>query len=767
MKEPFIRISFIFLFFLFFCPFIVKSQTVGLVLSGGGAKGMAHIGVIKALEENGIPISYITGTSMGAIIGGLYAAGYSTDEMEAIFFNPNFENWIKGRIDEKYVYQFKKDPPNSSWIGFRFDVDSTQFSPTIPVNFVAPVQMDFAFLEIFSGVEAISNENFDSLFVPFRCIATDITKGEELIFRTGHLKDAIRASMTFPFYFRPISINNSLLYDGGMTNNFPADVMCQDFKPDYIIGVTVAKPNQAPSDENLISVVTNMLMNKETYTLKNISCNGIIISPNVPSLNVTDFSHSRELIQIGYQAALDSLPQIKEFITDSVPYTEVMEKRSAFKKKIPDIYISEIEIQGLNKIQADYIKEEILKPQELLSLKSFKSRYFKLISEDYIANVYPSLSIDQETKTYKAVLDVTKEKPFKLNFGGYISANAYTTLFLQFKYYLWQHQVISVSLDTYFGRYYNSAIASFRLTRLQRKPFDQTFSLGYSRWDYFNTYRIFVGSETPSYLVHEETILNYKISHLIKHCSRITGNLTFLATSDKYYWNNAYTQEDSRDRNQAFMVRPNIVYEHSTIDFRYFATKGFRVRTELAYFAGFEVNKPGSTSPQTEGTTTFRNWFSFNGEIEKVFKVAKFYRLGLSAHLAWSNLPMFESFNATKLRANYYAPTHESSMAYLPNYRDPIFMAGGITNTFFLYKRLQFRLEGYYYQPVISILRGGLNDAYAGIPFEKHAFIVYSSIAYATKLGPVAINLSWYSNNNPNFMFNISFGYLFFNNKVF
>ncbi len=745
----------------------LKGQKVGLVLSGGGAKGMAHIGAIRALEENGIPIDYISGTSMGAIIGGLYAAGYSTEEMEEIFFNPQFENWIKGRIDEEHTYHFKREGPNSSWIGFRFNVDSTRFSPTIPVNFVAPVEMDIAFLEIFGGVEAVSRQNFDSLFVPFRCIATDITNNKEVVFRSGFLKDAIRASMTFPFYFRPTSINNNLLYDGGMVNNFPSDIMQEDFKPDYIIGITVAKPNEPPSDENLISVLINMLMNQETYTLKN-SSHGIIIHPNVPQLSVTDFSRSKELMEIGYQAVMENMAEIKDCVWDSVPQCEIMQRREIFKKRIPEIVIDKLEIQGLNKMQADYVKEEMLRSGEAISLKTFKNRYFRLIAEDYIAHVYPYIAVNPESEKFEVVLDITKQKPFKLDFGGYISANAYTTLFLQFKYDMWAaHQLMEVRLEAYFGRYYNSAIAAFRLTRLQGRPVDQTFSLGYSRWNYFNTYRVFVGSETPSYLIHEEILFNYKVSHLIKNKSMIAGNLTFFGVNDKYYWNNVYTQEDSRDRNHVYMLRPSFVYEYNTTDFRYFATKGFRVKAQLDYFAGVEINKPGSTSPQTEGSTHFRNWFALNGEIEKIFRVAKFYRLGLSGHFAWSNLPMFESYNATKLRANYYAPTHESTMTYLPNYRDPFFLAGGLSNIFLLYRKLQFRLDGYYYQPIISVLRDGTNRAYSSNPFEKYAVMAYASVAYVTKLGPVSVNLSWYSNNNPNWMFNISFGYLFFNNKIF
>jgi len=763
MKIQIIKVLFI---FSFFSVAVMQGQTVGLVLSGGGSKGMAHIGAIRALEENGIPINYIAGTSMGAIIGGLYASGYSTDEMEELFLTPDFENIIKGNIGEKYVYHFRQEVSNSTWIGFRFDVDSAQFSPTIPVNFVLPAQMDFAFFEIFSRMDAVSNRNFDSLFVPFRCVATDIANNQEVVLKNGYLKDAIRASMTFPFYFRPISINNSMLYDGGMTNNFPTDVMYKDFNPDYIIGIAASRPNESPSDENLISVITNMLMYNESYTLKG-SSNGIVIHPNVPTLSVTDFKHTTELIQCGYQTVMDSLPRIREFVKDSISYEEIKEKRAKFKEKIPDIVIDGIEVIGLNKIQSDYIKEATMEPQESLSLNTFKNRYFKLISKDYIAHVYPSLFLDSASKTYKAVLHIASEKPFKLNIGGYISANAYTTMFLQLKYYVWTKRVYTLGLDAYFGIYYNSVLGSFGLTRTHKKPFDHTFSVGYSRWNYFNTYRIFIGNETPTYLVHEETMANYNITYLIRRRSRVMGNVTMAMINDRYYWNNAYTQTDTRDKNQMYLLRPNVIFEYSTIDFRYFATRGLRVKTELAYYIGDERNKPGSTAPNQESTIHFRDWFAFNGEVEKIFRLAKFYRLGLSSHLAWSNLPMFKSFNATKLRANHYAPTHESNMAYLPYYRDPVFMAGGISNVFLLYRKLQLRLEGYYYQPVVSILRSGTNEAYTESLFAKRAFIASASLAYATKSGPFSINVSWYSTNTPNYMFNISFGYLLFENRVF
>ncbi len=202
---------FIIWFTLFVFAFSATAQKVGLVLSGGGAKGVTHIGVIRALEEDGIPIDYITGTSMGAIIGGLYASGYSPDEMEALLTSPDFYYWVSGSIDEKYTYFFKKTRPDASWAEFRFRIDSI-LTPSIPSNIVSPVLMDFAFMKIFAGASAAANYNFDSLMVPFRCMASDIALTESVILSKGDLGSSIRASMTFPFYFKPIRIDGRLLF---------------------------------------------------------------------------------------------------------------------------------------------------------------------------------------------------------------------------------------------------------------------------------------------------------------------------------------------------------------------------------------------------------------------------------------------------------------------------------------------------------------------------------------------------------------------------
>ena len=195
---------------------IVSAQKVGLVLSGGGAKGAAHIGVIKALEENNIPIDYITGTSIGAIIGSLYAMGYSPEEMLELMLSKEFSYWQTGTVEEQYTYYFKEPYPTPEFAHFSIDMsDSLQIKASfLPQSLINPIQMNQAFMALFSQATAKAGWNFDNLFVPFRCVASDIYTKKPIIFKNGDLGDAVRASMNFPvfynfFFIFPVSHSQS------------------------------------------------------------------------------------------------------------------------------------------------------------------------------------------------------------------------------------------------------------------------------------------------------------------------------------------------------------------------------------------------------------------------------------------------------------------------------------------------------------------------------------------------------------------------------
>lgn len=291
---------------------VIQAQKVGLVLSGGGAKGLTHIGIIRALEENNIPIDYIAGTSMGAIIGSLYAMGYSPDDMEKLLKSEEFKRWYSGNIEEKYIYYFKKNPPTPEFINIRVSLRNplhkvkTQFLPSSVVN---PLQMNLAFVQLFGQATAACQNNFDKLFVPFRCVASDVYNKRPIIFSKGDLGDAVRASMSFPAMFKPIEIDSILAYDGGIYNNFPVDVMMNDFHPDILIGSVVSSNPGKPKEGDIMGQLENMIMQKTNYEIPDSL--GILMTFKYTDVNLMDFDRYDELHDNGYKRAIELMDSIK------------------------------------------------------------------------------------------------------------------------------------------------------------------------------------------------------------------------------------------------------------------------------------------------------------------------------------------------------------------------------------------------------------------------------------------------------------------------
>jgi NTE family protein len=348
MKKRF----FILLFSLCVLPSLF-AQKVGLVMSGGGAKGITHIGVIKALEENNIPIDYVAGTSMGAIVGGMYAMGFSPEQMIAVLKSNDFKNWSTGEVELNYKYYYRNaDPkPNFAEIPFRANkIDSIDFKSTIlPTNLVSPRQMNFAFVQLCAQANAVAGGDFDKLFVPFRCVASDIYNREAVVLRNGVLGDAIRASMTFPFMYKPIVVDGRLLFDGGIFNNFPVDVMRNDFKPDVMIGSVVAKNPSRPDQSDIIMQVQNMIMTKTDYSIP--SKEGLLFSFNSSTYKMFDFNKVDELVQMGYDSIMKHMDEIKARIPRRVTPEETAARRQEFRNRYPEFKFQHVTVEGVDTLQ--------------------------------------------------------------------------------------------------------------------------------------------------------------------------------------------------------------------------------------------------------------------------------------------------------------------------------------------------------------------------------------------------------------------------------
>jgi len=740
-----------------------NAQKVALVLSGGGAKGAAHIGVIRALEEEGIPIDYIAGTSAGAIVGGLYAAGYSPDEIERLFLSPEFKNWSVGDIEDKYIYYFKVKNPNPSWLTLKFDWDSI-INPFIPINLIPPYQMDFAFLEYFAGANAQANGNFDSLFVPFRCIATNLRTNQGEPQRGGNLGEAIRASMTFPFFFRPITINGDVMYDGGMKNNFPADVADQDFNPDIIIGSKVAVGNKTPRTDDIMSILENMLMINNGY---NISCvSGILIEPKVEDVSVIDFSQSPNFIRNGYIAAKEKMPQIKQFVTDSVPYWNTTLRRNAYRKKIPPLIVNTIKVAGVNEVQSNYLNKLLTNNSTSATLEDVKTEYFKLISDDKLAHIFPRLIYNKTNGKFDLLLDVEKDKNFEFLLGGNISSNAINTIFTELRYKQFGIQGLNILGNAYLGRFYNSALASVRMEYPQKRPFYQEINIGFNQFNYFNTSRSFFGDEAPSYLKQNENYINFNIGFPSTNKAKWEIGITVAGLSDDYYQSNTYTREDQYDENDLDLIKPYISYELNTQKNQYYSNQGVFLNTKLYLINGKERNKPGTTGTYHTEESKSHNWVGFRMKYANFIPYSKRITFGLYSDICLSTQELFSTYTASKFRAPQFNPIPELSTQFLPTFRDYNFVSIGLKGIYNIAPKIDFRLEGYIYQAIQNIKKEETGKPKLSAYFESQYFILSAIGVYNTRFGPLSLSLNYLQGSQPPFSATLNFGYILFNRRA-
>lgn len=279
---------------------------IGLALSGGGARGGAHIGVLRALEELHVPIDYIAGTSMGAIVGGYYAAGYSPEEIEDLLRNTDWPGAFSDEPERSGVTMRKKDLDADLLIPHRLGFNRGKLQ--LPLGMLEGQKLDQIFQRALLPVRDI--RDFDRLRIPFRALATDLATGAEVVLGHGSLADAIRASMSIPGIFAPVVLNDRLLVDGGMSNNLPINVV-REMGADIVIAVDISSPlltrQQLDSVLTVTEQLSNFLTRKNTeQQLSTLGPRDILLVPWLGDFSTTDFLQALSLVDEGHKAVMIS-----------------------------------------------------------------------------------------------------------------------------------------------------------------------------------------------------------------------------------------------------------------------------------------------------------------------------------------------------------------------------------------------------------------------------------------------------------------------------
>lgn len=328
----------------------IESPKVGLVLSGGGAKGLAHIGALKVIDEAGIKIDYIGGTSMGAIVGALYASGYSAKELDSIFKVTDFSKLIQDNVPRGAKTFYEKDDSERYALGLPF----TNFNVSFPEAISGGQNIYNELVRLLFHVKDI--QDFKRLPIPFLCIATNVETGEEVLLDDGYLPEAIMASGTFPSLFEPSEIEGEILIDGGVVNNYPIDQV-REMGANLIIGVDV---QHGLATRESLSSATEILLQINNYRTVNdmkdkIDKTDIYIRPDIDDFSVIDFDRSQEIVEVGERAAYTKFEELKQV---SQNQNLVLDNKDRIRVK-DSLTINRLIIKGNDRYTRGYIKGKL------------------------------------------------------------------------------------------------------------------------------------------------------------------------------------------------------------------------------------------------------------------------------------------------------------------------------------------------------------------------------------------------------------------------
>ncbi len=751
--------------FFFICYNSVHSQKVGLVLSGGGAKGLAHIGVIKALEENDIPIDYITGTSMGAIIGALYASGYTPDEMEAIIYTEEFRSWSTGRIPDKYQYFYKNMYSNSRMISFQFSRLDSVTSPVFPTNIVPTHSMDLGLLELFAQSSAAALYDFDNLMIPFRCVASDVHANQAIIMKDGDLSSAIRASMTYPFFFNPIEVNGILLFDGGIHNNFPFDIMIEDFAPELMIGSKVSANAPPPTRDNIRSQIENMITAQTDYDIERAG--GILIDSDIMDVGILDFHLARGIITIGYNTTMKNIDRIRSRVERRVPLEDLMDKRQAFKEDLPPMIFQNIYVSGTNRYQIDYVIRSIRQEEEYFTIDRLRAEYFKLVADDKITSIYPRAIYNIQTGIFDLHLDLESENRIEIQLGGNISSTSINQGFASVEYKYLGRNAYNLEGNIYFGRLYSSVLARGRIEYPGALPIFGDIGITLNRWDYFTSRNDpFFEDVRPSYLIQYDGNIRIRAGAPVGVNGLAQAGYTIGSISDRYYQTTTFLKSDTTDKTDFNVNAVSFMYEMNTLNYLQFPTRGRNTIVQFQFVRGTESFTPGSTSALLSSQTRDHYYLQMNAGYNRYIRINPVFTLGVSGEVMASTQSFFSNYTSTLLNAPAFQPFPHSHTIFLENYRAHSYAGLGLIPLLNIRDNFHFRLEVYLFQPYEKIAADDMLRGYYLDRFRHRHFLGSAGLVYQTPIGPASISGNYYENSGQSFYVLFNFGYILFNNKT-
>lgn len=632
---------------------------VGLVLSGGGAKGIAHIGVIQALEDNDIPIDYITGTSMGAIVGSLYAAGLTPAEMIELIASPGFTGWSTGQIDPDYLYFFLSQQQTPSLIKINLGKDSTRIKSVLPMSLINPIPMNMAFLDIYSRYTAQCGGDFDRLFVPFRCVTSDVYAKHKVVLGKGSLADAVRMSMSFPMIFEPIEIDGVPMYDGGIYDNYPVDVMVDEFNPPLLIGVNVGSKDAPPSSRNPMSQLEEMIMQSNDYPFP--TDRGVNIRIDLDRFGLLDFGKYQQIYDVGYKRGLEMIDSIRMKIKSVAPQAEVRRRRDAFKRATPEMRISKVNVTGGTQAENAYL-ESLFAPKHgktTLTFAEARDAYYRAISSGKLQNFVPTPVYNPYDSTFTLNYKAVVKENYTVGIGGYVSSSTNSMLFFHTGYNTLSFKSLNANINGWLGQSYMAAQGEFKVYYNTSRPSALTLRVVGSQLKYHETEKLFYEIKEPDFIRRSEFFTQglFTIGPTLR--SRLDLQIGWGHLTDRYHSDlGDIATLAGRDRGVFNLWQAAVHWERNTLDDEILPTLGSRY-----YATGMGVTgkyRYTSDNPLKPGESLNVKWLQLDMGALHYWELHRRLSVGTGVRAILSTRKLLPTYEGSIVAAEALHPTPAS-----------------------------------------------------------------------------------------------------------
>lgn len=743
---------------------LLNAQKIGLVLSGGGAPGIAHIGILKALEENNIPVDYIAGTSIGAIVGGMYAMGMSPDEMIDVIKSNDFKNWMSGELEPENVYYYRYSDAKPRLIDLRIQINKQKTgnfkTRILPTNYISPDQINYAFIPLCAQANAVAEGDFDKLMVPFRCVASDVYNKQAVVFRNGVLGDAIRASMTYPFMFKPISIDGRLLFDGGIFNNFPVDVLKRDFRPDYIIGSVVAYNPPKANEDDILLQLQNMIITRTDYSMP--SSDGLLLKFDSGKVNVFDFSKVDELVKMGYDSVIKHIGEIKAKIPRRITSGEIARRRREFRDKFPELKFQHIEVTGVDSLQKQYVKRSFHLKEQEFDINSFKQSYFKLISDDKISEVIPHAAFNPSNGMFDLNLNVKTEDQLKAMLGGNISSSTFNQAYVGLMYHNLADYAQTAFIDAQFGKFYNGLAIGTRVDIPTKKSWYLKVGFVMHTFDYFEQNSLFYEDNQTANFNLNEVYSKLSIGFPLTMKDKLEFGIGYGALTDSYNQNNIQLNSKAGNDKSTFSIGNLFCrIESNTLNNIMYPTKGLNYLSSIQLFNGVENYKPANL-PNTGTSDKTDTWGKYRAKYDRYYSISTCFTLGTYGELMYSTRKLLQNYTITLIQAPCFQPTPYTRSVFNRIFNAYKFAAIGLKPIYHLSDQIHLREEAYLFIPYQTILQATNKSVFYSNPFPSIRFMSETTLVYNFKLASAGLFLS---NSAGQWNIGLNIGILLYNPK--